>query len=138
MLRVDEAAVLATFTRLHERELVKVGLSSAGVLTWAMSWLQSRPNPCGWSARTAKSAIWKKWSPATSRRWGGGSACLSGARPGDRRDAAALTLCPSKRATPGRRNYSLNGRNVSKRSPKSAPYIATARKEGYLDDANNV
>lgn len=45
MLRVDEAAVLATFTLLHERELVKVGLSSAGVLTGAMTWLGEQSEP---------------------------------------------------------------------------------------------
>ena len=45
MLRVDEAAVLATFTLLHERELVKVGLSSAGVLTGAVTWLAEQTEP---------------------------------------------------------------------------------------------
>lgn len=45
MLRVDEADVLAAFTLLHERELVKVGLSSAGVLTGAMTWLAEQTEP---------------------------------------------------------------------------------------------
>lgn len=45
MLRVDEAAVLAAFTLLHERDLVKVGLSSAGVLTGALTWLAEQTEP---------------------------------------------------------------------------------------------
>ncbi|WP_213269072.1 hypothetical protein [Hyphomonas sp.] len=42
---MDEAAVLDTFTLLHERELVKAGLSSAGVLTGAMTWLAEQTEP---------------------------------------------------------------------------------------------
>lgn len=45
MLRVEDPAVLATFSQLQSRGLAKIGLSSAGVVLGAISWLSRQDQP---------------------------------------------------------------------------------------------
>ena len=45
ILRVDEPATLAAFTLLHENQLVRVGLSSVGVMLGAITWLSEQASP---------------------------------------------------------------------------------------------